>query len=94
MGTKFHNYRRSVFTHKRAVWGGMDQGKGDVYRGDYVDLTINIDIQDNVVKTRVGSEKAESWVNGIIAGKRTELGVTVVSGTNVFFGTELPSLSL
>jgi len=90
--TKIGNYHGSVFSRKRAVWGGMDQGKGQVYRGDFVEMTLNVNIDDNVFKLRDGSERAEESVSGINAGKSTISGVTVVSGTNVFFGEELQSL--
>ena len=89
-----HNYHRSVFSHKRAVWGGMDQGKGLLYRGDFVEFMLNLSNKDNVMRVREGQEKKDTSVDGIIAGKETVSGVTVVSGTNVFFGEECPALDL
>jgi len=91
---KFSNYHGSVFSRKRAIWGGMDQGKGSLYRGDFTEMTLNLDFQDNVFRPRVGQDRVEDGSAGITGAERTLSGITVVSGSNVFFGETLPSLSI
>ena len=94
MGKKYKTYSRSVFSHKRASWRGMDQGKGALYRGDSVEMTLNVLMDDNVFKNRVGQEIKDTSAYGIISGKKTLSGVTVASGTNIFFDEDFPALDL
>ena len=94
MGDKFRTKHGSVFSHKRAVWGGMDQGKGLVYRGDFVEFMLNGVNKDNVFKIRDGQSVKDTADAGIQSGHETVSGVTVISGTNVFFGEEIPALDL
>jgi len=91
---KFRNYHGSVFAHKRAVWGGMDQGKGQLYRGDYVEMMLNLRNKDNVLQPRDGSSKKISTDDPINAGKGTESGITIVIGTNAYFGEEFGDIAI
>ena len=94
MGAKYSNYHRSVFASKRGNWPGMDQGKGLLYRDNSVEMTLNADVRDNVLKVREGQERKTTSIAGIDAGKKTLSGVSVVSGTNMFFDEDFPSLSI
>lgn len=92
MGAKYKRYHGSVFAHRKNNWIGMDQGKGLLYRGDQVEMTLNIDVRDNVFTIREGQELKGLSTNGIESGKKTISGVTVASSTNLFFDEDFPSL--
>ena len=93
-GQRFSNDHGSVFSRKRAVWDGVDQGKGKMYRGDSVEMALNLRNGDNVLKIRDGSDRAGSGDDPIRAGKGTESGVTIVIGTNAYFGEEFDDIAI
>ena len=92
MTSSFRNYHGSVFSQKKAIWNGIDQSKGLVYRGDQVEMTLNLDNDDNVLKPRDGSRKVDSNIDPINAGATTASGMTVVKGRSVFFASEYGDL--
>jgi hypothetical protein len=94
MAQKWHRYHGSVFSHRRNNWIGMDQGKGLLYRGDQVEMTLNVDVRDNVFTVREGQELKELSTNGIESGEKTLSGITIASGTNLFFDEDFPSLTV
>ena len=91
---KHKTYQGSVFSHARKNWRGMDQGKGLLYRGDSVEMTLNIDMRDNVFTTREGQERKDTSVTGINGGEKTLSGVTITTGANLFFDEVFPDLDL
>ena len=89
---KFKTYQKRNFSHKKATWLGMDQGKGQLYRGDYVEFMMNVLIEENVFTQRVGQTKQDTSATSINACKRTVNGTTIICGTNLFFGESIPDI--
>ena len=88
----FKTYHRRNFSHKKATWLGMDQGKGQLYRGDTVEFMLNALVDENTFKLREGQAVEDSSASGINAGKRTVNGTSIICGTNFFFDTSIPSV--
>jgi len=91
MGTKYHRYHGSVFAHKKGNWFGMDQGKGLLHRGDTVEMTLNLLVDNNVLSNREGQDRTLTFALGIDSAEETQSGISIGSGTNLFFGTSVPA---
>jgi len=86
-------YHGSVFSHKRGQWGGVDQGKGLLYRGNTVEFALNVWFGDNVFTVREGQELVTISLAGITAGNKSISGLCLVSGTNAYFDESTISLN-
>ncbi len=93
MEDSYKQYHGSIFSHKRGTWAGMDQGKGDLYRGDTVGFMLNVNTKDNVFTARIGQEFKRGGSEGVQAGRRTLGGVSIVSGVNLFFDAVFPAIT-
>ena len=87
---KFKTYSRRCHSHKKGVWGGVSQGVGLLHRGDTVEMSLNVSVENEVFEPRVGSEDYRSFEGGgIISAQRTTTQVSVASGTSIYVCKEM-----
>ena len=85
---KSKTYHRRVFGGKDAVWLGMDQGKGLLYRGNTVRFSLNATFEENTFRPREGqTASAESYEGSLHTGRELLNTVVVGAGTD-FYVTE------
>ncbi len=90
---KSKTYSANVFSHKKGVWGGMDNSKGELYRGDTIQMSLNVVTDENVFKPREGFTEYASTDSGILSAKSTLRYVLVSTGSKVFYDTVVPTFA-
>jgi len=85
---KRKTYHRRVFGGKDAIWEGMDQGKGLLFRGNTVRFSLNAVFDENTFRQRMGQEAvAQSYEGSLHTGHELLNSVAVGAGTD-FYVTE------
>jgi hypothetical protein len=88
---KFKSYQRSVFSHRRALQSGIDNGRGDLYRGDTCEMTLNFSDDEGVLTQRDGMVKKASIDSALFSGKSTGSGLAITAGTDAYYGVDINS---
>jgi hypothetical protein len=89
---KFKTYQRSVFSHKRLFQSGIDNSKGDLYRGDTCEMTLNFNSDDVVLTQRDGMIKKSNLESAFLSGKSTGSGLAITAGTDAYYGVDINSV--
>lgn len=79
-------YSRNVFSHKKGISGGIDQGKGRLFRDNSVFMAMNIRPENDRLMSRNGQVLYASDHQGVLSAERTTGFMTVSAGTRVYVG--------